>query len=205
MNRLNIAYLIFSTMGVGKPLNIYEKIVVKVFTYKCKSRQDVLNLVIKLSAGVDTPKQRYIVAMAYSWSNKEYRDKAIYFLNLYLNNGLYNIKTEEQRLLHLSQIYRELATKYEQTYQFENALKCYKLSNDYHTKYCNEYNNNFEILRINEANILVKMNNIDEAIKLLNNNKKKLRDKSNLTLIDEKIQELNNKKNKGYIYKPKKK
>lgn len=212
LNDIDIAYNIFSTLGLGgKPLSQPEKRQVEFYTKDCCSRQDVLDIIIRMCGNPDTPKQRYLLAMAYAWSNKEYREKAIYYINLYLDNGLYNINNEYQRFTHLSQMYNELANKYEQTYQFEKALKCYKVSNDYHLKYLIESKKDSldtswnECLKINEASVLVKMNKIDEAISLLKDNKNNLKNKENIICINNKIKELQEKKKKGYIYKPRKK
>ena len=210
----DIAEWIFNTIGLGSPLTKYQRIVVKIYTYNCKSRQDVLDVIIKLCSEPKTAKQRYYLAMAYAWSNKEYRDKDIHYLHFYLDNELYNVKTEEQRLTHLSNIYRELANKYEQTYQFEEALKYCRMSNDYILKYINGNKKNgidssFMIpTRIYESQLLVKMNRLDEAIKVLNTSKDISIYKYDTIFkdtIDNALEDLYKKKEKGYIYKPRKK
>lgn len=52
-------------------------------------RQDLLDKIIELIPNPKTPKQRYVIAMAYAWSRASYRKNAIKYLELYLNNELY--------------------------------------------------------------------------------------------------------------------
>lgn len=87
-------------------------------------RQAVLLKIIQLIGEPSTPQERYIVAKAYAWSRVKYRDKAIYYLNLYLANNIYEgayihkhhnfyNTLEDEKKYHLSEMYNLLGTAYE--------------------------------------------------------------------------------------------
>ena len=182
----------------------------------CHSRQDILNRVIEICGVPNTPKQRYIYAMAYGWSNKEYRKKAIYYIKFYLNNELYediylhhfrniNSTIEERKQEHIYDMQSMLIDLYIKEYDFNNALLL--------TEKNISLIPTLPLAYRKKAEILVKTNQIDEAIIFLKEFKKskyycKYKDYSPSTWMIDTIDELLNdcisKKQNNYIYKPRK-
>lgn len=98
-------------------------------------RQQVLLKVIDLIGEPKTPKERFLLAKAYAWSRANYRNQAIKYLKLYLNNDLYSeiIKTyssnnsyQEGLQHHLSEMYGYLGKAYIGEYDFDKALSVYE-------------------------------------------------------------------------------
>jgi tetratricopeptide (TPR) repeat protein len=81
--------------------------------------------------------------MAYAWSKVEYRKLAIKYLKLYLKDELYEkeyknhqhsfgdkqFSVEEEKNIHLANMYSSLGKAYEREYEFDKALYCYKKGN----------------------------------------------------------------------------
>lgn len=144
LKNVDLAEQLFNTQVLGETVDsIYKHQVNKILkqcTPKNKQypeRQQVLLKVIDLIGEPATPKERFLVAKAYSWSRVEYREKAIHYLELYLNNELYkeayihqfrNINdTEEiQKKYHLNEMYGYLAKAYIGTYDLAKALEIYE-------------------------------------------------------------------------------
>lgn len=90
INNPDLALKLFETLSVSTgTLTGSEKRIIDDILRTCKDRQDVLNKVVEICGEPNTSQQRYIYAMAYSWSNKEYRRRAIKYLEMYLSNPLY--------------------------------------------------------------------------------------------------------------------
>lgn len=131
-NNPDLALKLFDALAIstGNSNNIIEQKLINDILKECNSRQEILNKVIEICGEPKTPKQRYIYAKAYLWSNKEYRKKAIYYTELYLSNQLYDDiylhrcryydqPLEERKKEHISNFYLELAKVYEKMYVFD--------------------------------------------------------------------------------------
>lgn len=217
-NNPQLALFLFKTLSVStKTLSSKEEKIINNILSQFNSRQDILNKAIEICGEPITPQQRYIYAIVYSWSNKEYRKKAIYYLNLYLNNELYEDiyihrfsylgqTDENKKIEHLTTMYNYLGEVYEKEYEFENALDIYN-----------------KVISINpfspvgyrgKVNILIKQNNLDMAIKFLEDFKtSKYYSKNKINpnienwlvqIIDEMLEDCQIKKESNYCYKPRK-
>ncbi len=212
----DLALDVFNTLSVGFSMGHKEQKKVDKILNLCHSRQDILNRVIEICGVPNTPKQRYIYAMAYGWSNKEYRKKAIYYIKFYLNNELYediylhhfrniNSTIEERKQEHIYDMQSMLIDLYIKEYDFNNALLL--------TEKNISLIPTLPLAYRKKAEILVKTNQIDEAIIFLKEFKKskyycKYKDYSPSTWMIDTIDELLNdcisKKQNNYIYKPRK-
>lgn len=144
IDNTELAYQLFETQMLGGDVDKKYRYSVNKILKECTpngdtypGRQQVLLKIIELIGDPTTPKQRFIVAKAYAWSRAGYRDKAIYYLKLYLNNPLYkeayiHIKfnvddtPEKSKLHHLSEMYGYLGKAYMGEYDFDNALSVYE-------------------------------------------------------------------------------
>ena len=212
----DLALKLFRSLSVGYDLDEKEQKQIDYILKKCQTKQDVLNKVIELCGDPKTPKQRYIYAMAYGWSNKEYRRKAIYYIEYYLNNNLYeeiylthfrdmHSTIQERRKEHISSMQCMLIQLYIKEYEF---LKALELVEDYITFVPTD-----PLVYRKKVDILIKTNKIDDAIKFLKDFKKceYYRDYDEYTpktwmkdTINELLLECINKKDSNYIYKQKK-
>lgn len=148
MNNVDLAYDLFSTLGVGGELK-YPKETERILQ-STNSRQDVLNKIIDLVGEPNTPKERYIIAKAYSWSYASLSKEAIKYLELYLNNPLYeeyyantrhnnwfishpdNLSDYEilfiEKRLHISEMYKYLGDKYLHEKMYNESFNSYKIA-----------------------------------------------------------------------------
>lgn len=123
-------------------------------------------------------------------------------------------ETPESFYYRMNQENLNLAKKYEKEYNFEKALLHCRLADNSIIKLL-ELNKKGGIdmdylmpPRIYESKILVKMGRLDEAIDVLNTRKELDNYKSDLLYresIDNAIEDIKKKKEKGYIYKPRNK
>lgn len=188
-----------------------------------KDKNKLANKIIDLCKNIESPIAYYNIAYAYRMKGSEYRVKVIEYLNKFLSNPkfdklsehfsiqqFYNISTFN---LKLAGAYIFLGETYEEEYEFEKALNCYMKSyniDPYESPiYCCI------------ANIYRKMNNLDKAIEFLKNAKeskyykvyewknpivnKTYKDDTFIKVIDNYLNDLKNKKEKDYIYRPRKK
>lgn len=218
VNNPDLALKLFETLSVStNNMTHSEEKIINTILKECNCRQDILNKVIEICGTPTTSKQRYIYAVAYAWSTKEYREKAVYYLELYLSNSLYEDiylhrfrfyeqSIESRKNDHLSTMYKYLAEIYEKEYIFDKALFNYERMID-----INPYN---PLGYCGKVNVLIKMNNIDLAIEFLQGIKKSKYYKKNIEYtpdnwlmneIDNLISICIEKKNKNYIYKPRNK
>lgn len=216
-NNPDLALKLFETLSVSTgTLTVNEKRIIDGILRTCKDRQEVLNKVIEICGEPNTSQQRYIYAMAYSWSNKEYRRKAIKYLEMYLMNPLYddiylnrfsylNEPTESRKDKHLISMHNALGEIYEKEYMFEEALANYEKSIS-----LNPYN---PLLYRKKVGVLIKIGKINEALIFLENVKKsKYYITNNLYIpidwfiktIDELILDCKDKIENNYVYKPRK-
>lgn len=215
-NNPDLAMDLFNTLSVGYELNFLRQKQVDRILNKCSCRQDILNKVIEICGKPNTPQKRYIYAMAYGWSNKEYRKKAIYYIELYLKQELYedsyihkfryiDQSIEDRKNEHIYNMSLMLIELYIKEYQFDIALELteniIKL-----IPYC-------PLAYRKKVEILIKTHKIDDAITFLKSvkkgkyyckNKNYSTDNWMIETIDELLIDCNNKKESKYIYKPKK-
>ncbi|MBO5142176.1 MAG: hypothetical protein J6C46_04145 [Clostridia bacterium] len=182
---------------------------VKKVCWDCNDIQDSLNKVIELCKEPNTPQKRYLIAKAYAWSKVKYNDEAIKYLTLYLNNPLYlgayqnkfhdiNNSIEQERNMHLCEMWKYLGQAYEKIYNFDMALDCYNK--------CLMLQPESQLSYIDIINIYKKKNDLHTALKILNNAKNSIYYKDNFKkAIDSYILDYEEKIRNGYKYKPKKK
>lgn len=204
---------------------VHDKKLIKILQ-KCPTRQAVLDKVIELCGPPETPRQKYISAIAYIRSKSEHRDNAIRAIELYLAGEPYegafknSIHTwgskqftpEEELKIHLAQMYANLGKAYEGKYAYNQALPCYskeiELTPFYPGPYCRS------------SSIHIKKNQLTAAMNVLQHAKKtryykpityKTIDGDTVTedtfkkVIDNHILALEKKIEKGYVYTIKKK
>lgn len=168
------------------------------------SKIDSLMAAINLCGDPNTPKKLYIVSRCYVMAGAKYRPKAIEYLLKYIDVGAVwegtprdNIQMDDyiinQLDLSRSMTYCDLGKAYEGEYQFLNALYWYQRALKI------DPTSTPAVYHI--ADVYVKMNDIDAGLKFLKEIKKR-RYKDMKLIANEKIKELNEKKTKGYIYKP---
>ena len=188
---------------------------------QCTTRQSVLDKVIELCGEPETPRQRYIIAAACMRSKSENRENAIKAIELYLANLPYEeifknehrfwgskaFSPEEEKKIHLADMYAHLGKEYESIYSFNKALSCYKKESDltpfYPAPYCRT------------SSVHVKKNQLTEAMNVLLSAKKTryykpityktpagdiVTEDTFKTMIDSHIQDLEKKIEKGYVY-----
>lgn len=183
---------------------------------KYPERQQVLLKVIELIGEPNTSKERFIVAKAYAWSRADYRKQAIKYLNLYLNNELYNeaintnnFPSSQALQYHLSEMYGYLGKAYIGEYEFEKALSTYEYI-------INKFPND-SFAYIGKCEVLIKQNKLLECRDWLLQSQKLPFYKLNKTngkteeenhfhfTLNRLLKDVENKINKGYIYRPRKK
>ncbi len=182
---------------------------VKRICWDCNNIQDSLNKVIELCKEPNTPQTRYLIAMAYAYSRVEYNDEAIKYLTLYLNNPLYlgayqnklhdiNNSLEQERIIHLYDMWIYLGQAYEKKYNFDNALECYEKGLSLLP--------NSQMPYLSIANIFRKKNNLRASLNILNQAKRTMYYTGDFKkAIDSCILEYEEKIKKGYKYRPRKK
>jgi tetratricopeptide (TPR) repeat protein len=224
--KLELAKILFDSLklsvGFGNSNSQLNKIAEKILK-EAKDRHKILDKIIELCKDIDDPKAYLIVGRAYVWKGAKFRKEAIKYLEKYLINptedsyekGYVTRDGENVEItleIHLFWVYSDLGECYEGVYDFDNALRCYKLANKMDPAMPSGY------IRI--AQIYTKLGQINEAIKLLEQAKKtpyyqpkKVKnvldnsyhiDDSFKVVIDNSLKDFINKKEKGYVYRPRK-
>lgn len=170
IDNTELALQLFETQIVGSHTDKKYKYQVDKILKECTptgkkypERQQVLLKVIDLIGEPKNPKERFIIAKAYALSRVEYREKAIYYLELYLNNELWKDSyvhiihnhqdtPEISKLYHLNEMYTYLAKAYEGLYNFDKSLKCYEYLIEIFPEHPSAYRG--------KATILIKQNNL---------------------------------------------
>ncbi len=224
-----LAEQLFNTQILGGTINKKYQFKVSKILKECTppkkqypERQQVLLKVIELIGEPQTPKERFLIAKAYAWSRVQYRDQAIYYLELYLSNPLWeetylhirhniNNTIETEKNYHLNEMFSYLAKAYEGKYDFDKALQIYEYLISIFPEHPSAYRG--------KANILIKQNKLDECLLWVKSLKKlqyyKIKtykneigqtikdDFFNFT-VNDLISDIEEKISKGYKYKPKK-
>ena len=234
VNKVALAEYLLSSLSMGATVpKQYEKIVEK----ECAAcdvnhtgypdRQTLLNRIIELAGTPESPRQRYILAKAYSWSHAEYRKQAIEYLNVYLNNELYenaynkiDIPDDKEnprswvsaKNHHLYDMYIALGDACLGEYLYEDALEAYTQANRYAPSYSSTWNKMAKAyVRMND--LPSALNVYEEAKKTEYYSKRSWHDKISgedreidfWKNIDQGIMDIQEKIAKRYKYKPKKK
>lgn len=226
VDHTELAYQLLETQMLGGNLDKKYKYSVNKILKECTlkgalypERQQVLFKIIDLIGVPQTSKERFIVAKAYAWSKAEYRDKAIHYLELYLNNPLYeeayihnlhnyNDTLEKRKLYHLSEMYGYLGKAYIGEYDFDKALSIYEYIINIFPENPSAY--------IGKCETLIKQNELSKCYNWLLNCKKlpyyKLNKQYGKTekenffhfTINRLLKDVEEKISKGYMYKPRK-
>lgn len=223
VDNTELAYQLFETQMLGGNVNKKYKYSVNKVLKECTpkgdlypERQQVLLKIIDLIGDPKTPKERFIVAKTYAWSRAEYRNDAIQYLELYLNNPLYkeayinNVydTPEKNKLHHLSEMYGYLGKAYIGEYDFDKALSTYEYMINIFPENPSAY--------IGKCETLIKQNELSKCYDWLLNCKKlpyyKLNKQNGKTeeenwfhfTINRLIKDVKEKIDKGYIYRPRK-
>lgn len=223
VDNTELAYQLFETQMLGGNVNKKYKYSVNKVLKECTpkgdlypERQQVLLKIIDLIGDPKTPKERFIVAKTYAWSRAEYRNDAIQYLELYLNNPLYkeayinNVydTPEKNKLHHLSEMYGYLGKAYIGEYDFDKALSTYEYMINIFPENPSAY--------MGKCETLIKQNELSKCYDWLLNCKKlpyyKLNKQNGKTeeenwfhfTINRLIKDVKEKIDKGYIYRPRK-
>ena len=164
----------------------------------CKDVQDALNKVLEYCEEPNTPKARYLYAITYAWSRVIYNERAIFYLEKYLNNELYPkfTKTNEMKAYHLQEMYSYLIDCYIKDLKYDKAL-------DVCECFLNNINSEEKSIYYKKADILRRKNKLSEAVDVYQTAKKHTSSDEDLNYIEGKIDDLNSKINKGYVFKSK--
>lgn len=170
----------------------------------------------------------FLIARSYSWAGAKFRNETIHFYSAYLSQqpsarffinishqipGQQHRSTQEQeKNIHLSECYKNLAKAYEGKYDFQNAKYCLNIAINLAPFWSSNY--------VAFSDILVKENLLDEAIAFLisvrqspfyvplritsNVTGKTMKDDSFSRTIERKIKDVKEKKQQGYVYKQRK-
>ncbi|MFR2570942.1 MAG: hypothetical protein ACLS90_04465 [Clostridia bacterium] len=223
VDNTELAYQLFETQMLGGNVNKKYKYSVNKVLKECTpkgdlypERQQVLLKIIDLIGDPKTPKERFIVAKTYAWSRAEYRNDAIQYLELYLNNPLYKEAyinngydtPEKNKLHHLSEMYGYLGKAYIGEYDFDKALSTYEYMINIFPENPSAY--------MGKCETLIKQNELSKCYDWLLNCKKlpyyKLNKQNGKTeeenwfhfTINRLIKDVKEKIDKGYIYRPRK-
>ncbi len=159
---------------------------------------------------IDTPEAWYCMAIAYQLQGAKFRPEQIKYSRKLLDCGC---NLEKQDMVY---IYNLLADAYEGEYMFEEAINTHELLLSKQVDY--------SPARIKIARLMVKQHRIDEAIKMLKEEHKQLKNKpvyctdlftgkkkldpihkTDLLALSWHIKEMTAKKKRGYVYRPRKK
>lgn len=213
LHDLEYAEDLFSTLCIGAPAS--EK--AKKFS-NTHDRQEVLDEVIRISKQYNSPRAKYITALAYGWSRVSHRKEAIHFINDYLLGPLYLEKgkhvsflmpdgkhatSEEANNILTAELYRYLGKAYEGEYMFEAALETYKKMHSLDGRHL--YSTLIPI-----CEIYIKLGDIDTAISLVKNNKpypsiRKEELRLENSVKKNYLEKYRSMKERNYVYKPRKK
>lgn len=183
-----------------------------------------LKLIVELCAAADTPLKRELLAKAYSWLGAEYRDKAIFYFNLYFNKDVKlqeftpyplfkdgkEVLTMERSAQKIYMYLLNLSKAYEGEYLFQMALDVLDQSWRLFPYDCTVLGNKFRVLK--------KMNRLPEIIDIIDEKLTQEWTKPYIyksDILDKEFYRDNNKRyllaerekyrkliDKGYIYRP---
>ncbi len=233
IDSVELAYQLLSTLSIGNEIPEQYKAVVLQELKTCDTkntgyadRQTLLSRIIELTGAPDTPKQRYLLAKAYSWSHAEYRSKAIEYITLYLDNELFDGAYSKQQISdnpenplnwvtpknrHLYEMYSALGDAYLGEHEDKLAFFAYQKASEYAPSFTGPF--------FGMATACIHMNDLQGALTVFENAKKspyytkrewydtnsgKYRDIDFWKTIDKGEKEIKDKIEKNYVYRPKK-
>lgn len=227
IDNIELAEELFNTLSVGGSTSQKYERAIKKIENECKDgsdypdRQKILLKVIELAESPDTPKQRYLIAIAYAWSRANYRDKAITYLELYLNNEIWDEickryssdgNYEEGKQKHLIEMYNFLAKAYISEYDFDKGLEISeKMINIYPQNPMGYFNKTEVLTKKNELQkcrewlLEVKKSPYYKIYKYKDALDREYKDDWFYTSINKLLAETEEKIKKGYVYRPRKK
>lgn len=225
-SNIDIAEELFDSLSMSTRIGTEKvKRQIEAILKQCPTRQDILNKVIELCGEPVTPRQRLLLAKVYASSSVEFRKLAIVNIEEYLNNPIYEdeyinrhhsyadktFSVNEEKNIHISEMHCMLGKAYEGEYEFDKALTCYRKEQEltpfWPASYCHI------------CSIFMKQNKLNEAMEVYLAAKrspyyKPIKFKTVLgdsytedtfkKVIDSHIIELQEKIDKGYVYKPRK-
>ncbi len=204
---VDIALQLFESQGVGETVGAKAKAILNT----CKNRQEVLFKAIELCGpNPSDAKSLYIVSHCYVWLGAKYRVQAIKYLEEYISLGASWSGTPRdiinmggyfvnQLSSNKASVYHYLGKAYEGEYMFEKAENAYKEAETL----CPE----FATYSVCVANTFVKRNDLKKALDYLQNKKQTSYYKNNIDdykmLLNNALDDVKSKIEKGYVYKPK--
>ena len=191
-------------------------------------REKVLLQVIEIAKQNINPDSLYIIGKAYSWSKVKYNKEAIKYLKMYLDGEVsdYAIKhtvgnhipESSRKYMHLADTYGMLGDKYLIDYDYENAMKSFNLMLENDELSRSPIGRQIPYLKI--ADTYRRMNKLDDSIRTLEQAKYPVdvfekgneffevdinqEKKEFYEIIDKFLQDYKDKKERGYIYRPRK-
>ena len=204
----DIALQLFNSQNLGETVNTQAQKIID----SCSNRQEILLKAIEL-CGNDptTPKQLYIVSHCYVWLGAKYRKQAIEYLEKYIavgaawdgtpqdtiDMGNYQI---DQLKANKASVYNYLGKAYEGEYQFDKAEQAYLNAE--------KLDPSFATFSVCVANTYIKRNELEKALEYLNSKKQTSYYKQDTqdyrVLLENAINDVTSKIEKGYQYKPRK-
>lgn len=209
-----LAYNLFMSLGVGTVDPEYYDDVTEQKAL-CKTRNDILFHIINLIGYPETVKEKYTFAYAYYWLGSQYCTQAITYLCEYIKSGClpdngkryipeFDLYIESQN--NLANAYHDLGVSCERNYQFDDAMKCYIKAARMQPYYSHHY--------AFIARLCAKLNDLDRGIRILDRAKvsnkyykmsERTETKDFKRAIDIERKNLTDKKERGYVYRPRKK
>lgn len=191
-------------LSTGSPASKYNYYIKTLHNNKEKGAR-----IIEILKDYETPEAWYCKAIAYQLQGARFRQEQIKYARQLLEST-YHLNENE-----ITYICNLLADAYEGEYMFDEAIKIHKQLLSKHKDYTPAH--------IKIARLMVKQNKIDDAIKMLKEIHKQLKSKpvyyndpftgkrkldpiykSDLLLLSSHIKELKEKKERGYVYRPRK-
>ncbi|MBQ3006789.1 MAG: hypothetical protein IJD78_04420 [Clostridia bacterium] len=208
-----LAYNMFMSLGAGFVDPEYKRAIEKQKEYY-PTRNDMLFKIIDLIGYPETVKEKYTFAYAYYWLGSKYCTQAITHLCEYIKSGClpdngkryvpeFDLYIESKH--NLASAYHDLGVSCERNYQFEEAMKCYIKAARMQPFYSHHY--------VVIARLCAKLNDLDRGIRILTkvaeSNEfyqlsKRTETHSFKKAIDFELKDLLNKKEQGYVYRPRK-
>lgn len=201
---IHLAMKIHSTLCVGVGFGVQHDPLVQETLDACNNdRKSILLKEIELCKDFHNPMAFCTIANAYYFLGAAYRQQTIQYMTKYLKNPDWIPSAEyfdDDKDRYLSGRWGILGQAYEGEYQFEEALHAYQTERDIRPEYPAAY--------VHIATVLSKMNRLDEAIEFLGKakttryyNEPAFGSCFN-TVIDSYLSKFENKKARGYVYRP---
>ena len=129
----HLAEVLMFDYGPGGELTDADYEMCQKISYECNNdRSEILKVIVELCGNIDTPKMRYIRALAWSYNRVEYSEQRIAAINDYLSKTLYTpAYSNHGKKLHIETMLQYLADAYCHLKNYEKEeetyLKMYRL------------------------------------------------------------------------------